>query len=264
MKRFLKEQKGITLVALIITIIVMLILVAVTINVALNGGIFERAKTAQDQTRREADKEQLLSLVAGTLNNKGDLQINIANLEKEDWTVSEVQGNAEYLECQSPNNEVYYVNKDTGKILDEIPKPNEYGFYFDKEYIYNYTNSNNQEIMVFRRDGTLESIRYEEMHWTEGSSKELKDLTGTITYASVSSLEFNHEYTGTGLMGETYRGIVNDSGNLTTYVEFPSGSMEYSTNKATLKVNSNMYVDFSNQGTTAVYSGKTYQLNNND
>ena len=44
----LKNKKGITLIALIITIIVMLILVGVTINVALNGGLFETAPNKID------------------------------------------------------------------------------------------------------------------------------------------------------------------------------------------------------------------------
>ena len=56
----MKEQKGITLIALIITIIVMLILVAVTINVALNGGIFTKAKDATLKTEIAQIQEQLL------------------------------------------------------------------------------------------------------------------------------------------------------------------------------------------------------------
>ena len=47
----MKGQKGITLVALIITIIVMLILVAVTISVALNGGLFDNARAARKETK---------------------------------------------------------------------------------------------------------------------------------------------------------------------------------------------------------------------
>ena len=53
------SQKGITLIALIITIIVMLILVGVTINVALNGGLFKTAETAANSTTVEAEKEAL-------------------------------------------------------------------------------------------------------------------------------------------------------------------------------------------------------------
>ena len=51
-----KNNKGITLIALVITIIVMLILVSVTINMAVNGGLFEYAGRAAAET--EAAKEQ--------------------------------------------------------------------------------------------------------------------------------------------------------------------------------------------------------------
>ena len=40
----MKGNKGITLIALIITIIIMLILVGVTINYSLNGGLITKAK----------------------------------------------------------------------------------------------------------------------------------------------------------------------------------------------------------------------------
>ena len=54
-----KEKKGITLIALIITIIVMLILVGVTINVALNGGLFEKGEKAAYQTQASTVKEKM-------------------------------------------------------------------------------------------------------------------------------------------------------------------------------------------------------------
>ena len=47
-----KNQTGITLIALVITIIIMLILVAVTINTAINGGLFTQAQTAALKTRQ--------------------------------------------------------------------------------------------------------------------------------------------------------------------------------------------------------------------
>ena len=55
----MKGQKGITLVALIITIIVMLILVGVSISVALNGGLFTKANTAVEDTKEEQVKEAI-------------------------------------------------------------------------------------------------------------------------------------------------------------------------------------------------------------
>ena len=48
------DSRGITLVALIITIIIMLILVGVSINIAINGGLFDVAKNAVKQTEIEA------------------------------------------------------------------------------------------------------------------------------------------------------------------------------------------------------------------
>ena len=57
----MKGQKGITLVALIITIIVMLILVGVSITVAINGGLFDRARAGRDQTNEAIQQEQNLS-----------------------------------------------------------------------------------------------------------------------------------------------------------------------------------------------------------
>lgn len=47
----IKKQKGITLIALIVTIIIMLILAGVVINLLLsNGGIFEHAKMSKFAT----------------------------------------------------------------------------------------------------------------------------------------------------------------------------------------------------------------------
>jgi len=54
----MKGQKGITLVALVITIIVMLILVGVTISIALNqGGVVDKAEDAGNQYKDAAAQE---------------------------------------------------------------------------------------------------------------------------------------------------------------------------------------------------------------
>ncbi len=51
------NNSGITLIALIITIIVMLILVAVTVNTAVNSGLFGHAKNATQGWKSEEEKE---------------------------------------------------------------------------------------------------------------------------------------------------------------------------------------------------------------
>lgn len=55
------KNGGITLIALIITIIVMLILVSVTISMAINGGLFEKAGEAVGDTQNALNKEQELA-----------------------------------------------------------------------------------------------------------------------------------------------------------------------------------------------------------
>ncbi len=57
-KRYRKQEKGITLIALIITIIVMLILVAVTVQMTINGGIFEKAGEAVGKTKNSMNEEE--------------------------------------------------------------------------------------------------------------------------------------------------------------------------------------------------------------
>ena len=60
-KEKLKAKRGITLIALVITIIVMLILVAATVTVALNGGLFSSAKKATADTEAARVEESELS-----------------------------------------------------------------------------------------------------------------------------------------------------------------------------------------------------------
>jgi len=65
----LKETKGITLIALIITIIVMLILVGVSVSVAINTGLFTTASGVSKNTEVRRDEE--LERANGTVNLGG-------------------------------------------------------------------------------------------------------------------------------------------------------------------------------------------------
>ena len=56
----MKQNKGITLIALIITIIVMLILAFVVINMAFNDGVLTKAGDAKDESRVKQNEEELL------------------------------------------------------------------------------------------------------------------------------------------------------------------------------------------------------------
>lgn len=73
----MKSQKGITLIALVITIIVMLILVAVTITMAVNGGLFDYAREAGTKTNDATAAEQTLANGTASVNGvMNDASIN--------------------------------------------------------------------------------------------------------------------------------------------------------------------------------------------
>ena len=92
------KQKGITLIALIITIIVMLILVGVTINVSLNGGLFTKTSDASKQMQVEADRETLLSAVVAAIGNDGKVVLEDIELptgwEESNGTYTSPKGNS--------------------------------------------------------------------------------------------------------------------------------------------------------------------------
>ena len=64
----MRGDKGITLIALVITIIVMLILVTVSITIAVNGDLFKHAWNAVTRTNTEATNEN--SLANGKVGDK--------------------------------------------------------------------------------------------------------------------------------------------------------------------------------------------------
>ncbi len=52
-----KSEKGITLVALVITIVILIILATVSISFAVNGGLFDKAQKGADMYKGSADQE---------------------------------------------------------------------------------------------------------------------------------------------------------------------------------------------------------------
>ena len=85
----MKDTKGITLIALIITIIVMLILVGVTVTTAINGGLFTAAQEAkfktevsQIQESLQVQKAVLLANSIGTLESVESISLNELDIDE--------------------------------------------------------------------------------------------------------------------------------------------------------------------------------------
>ena len=70
----MKKNNGITLIALIITIVIMLILAGVTISILINNGIIGKAKDAKDKTAEAYEEEKT---VGDNLNINGGMYNNV-------------------------------------------------------------------------------------------------------------------------------------------------------------------------------------------
>lgn len=71
------NEKGITIIALIITIILLLILVGVSINLVIKGNLFGSAEKAVDGTNAKVEQEQTrVDELMGKLNSMKDKEAN--------------------------------------------------------------------------------------------------------------------------------------------------------------------------------------------
>ena len=79
------RQRGITLIALVVTIVVLIILAAVSIlTVFGDNGIISRAEESKSQTKEAMKKEEITLAVAASYNNEGKIDHNLLkdNLNK--------------------------------------------------------------------------------------------------------------------------------------------------------------------------------------
>lgn len=79
----MKSNNAITLIALVVTIIVLLILAGVSISmVSGDNGIAIKAKNAADQTKEKSIKEQIeLAIMSSRVNDKNYLDIELLETE---------------------------------------------------------------------------------------------------------------------------------------------------------------------------------------
>ena len=84
----IKQTKGITLIALVITIIVLLILVAVSIAMLTGeNGILTKASTAKEQTTEAEFEEQVkIAVMSAKANTKGKIDKTLLKTELEKIT----------------------------------------------------------------------------------------------------------------------------------------------------------------------------------
>ena len=195
------KEKGITLIALIITIIVMLILVAVTIHVTLNGELFTKTKTASDVTQKQVSKEQLIAAMIGAYDNTGKFDKGLVGTlpsgakwcSEEDETYTDTPDNIQPTGTGdwiiTKENNKFYVTSD-GTVLDEKPAQSDIQvYYLEIEGASFYIKDN-----IFYFDfGEGEGLQYHEIYIDTGESP-------TYTSEEVSTI---NEQLGANIVSES-------------------------------------------------------------
>lgn len=120
------NNNGITLIALVVTIIVLLILAGVSISMLTGqNGILNRVAEAKDKSEESETKELIEMAVFNSIIgengvsklNKEKLQENISNVLEKDKAVVIDNKNETYTIKLNDTNKKYYIDKN-GKIFD--------------------------------------------------------------------------------------------------------------------------------------------------
>lgn len=133
MEKILKEEKGITLVALVVTIIVLIILAGVSINLVLGeNGIIAKAKLAKTESEKaKINEEELLNSAVDYIEQLG---------ENEDQK-NKIIYVGELNEATS-NTGVVSSTFDIKNVYDDYQKLTTHNFVFSIDYLYDHWNRN--------------------------------------------------------------------------------------------------------------------------
>lgn len=107
----MKKMRGITLIALIITIIVMLILVGVTVTTAINGGLFKQAQKAKTRHEEEYIKEQIQIALVSSIDER--------LMEYDEYT----SGSVNLLVLKQELTKVFKTKVDTEEMTIKVVTP---------------------------------------------------------------------------------------------------------------------------------------------
>lgn len=112
----MKKMRGITLIALIITIIVMLILVGVTVTTAINGGLFKQAQKAKTRHEEEYIKEQIQIALVSSIDER---------LMGYEYGTG---GNVNLLVLKQELEKIFATKVKTGKMIIRVVIPGDSGY----------------------------------------------------------------------------------------------------------------------------------------
>ena len=180
------KQKGITLIALVITIIVLLILAGVSIaTLTGQNGILNQANSAKEQTNEAKEKEEVRVAYMAAKTNKGE---NINELVTDTEFNNELknigsEGFAEgttNISVTFPSGNVYIINQTTGEIsgpeTEEIEDYKEYTIYVEESRGWGYVE------IQFERNKIIEKYK----------NKYIEEIESSLTDEFLIVYDINH------------------------------------------------------------------------
>ena len=245
--KVIKRAKGVTMLALVVTIIVLLILAAITLSLAVGeNGIIKRAQLARDKAKNASiGEEEAMNLAAGEIDNaesggsggSGEggtcpdvselentikkLQSTIANLEQQ---LAAERANKTALEQQiaSLNNQIAALNSELNSKKEQIAD------------LQGQVSSKNQELA--RKDETIRNLestvaslnsQIEELN-RQVETLKAKQATGNALPSEVLAGKTFSNSNGVGLVGTmanngTLNGTLNAGQSFTVPAGYTSG-----------------------------------------
>ena len=202
----IKENKAITLIALVVTIVVLIILAGISIGALTgNNGIINQTQNAKEQTEIADEKERIDLSTVGAVGKepRGELKRNYFNdeltehigQEGKDYSLSESE-NAPFIVEYLDSKRSYLVDEDgniTGPLIaaEETEEPDEGGTEFimttgviEIKWLMGDTNfvSETANAPVIKTDipnTTMKLVKYENGNWVEGTDYDYKAGNGT-------------------------------------------------------------------------------------
>ena len=195
----MKRISGITLIALVVTIIVLLILAGVTLSLVIgNNGIVNRASDAKEQMKIGEEKEGIgLAAIEVNISDKGYTELTEQNFQKaidnrfgEKRAIVIENGDGTYTIKFIDSNRTYSINAKEGKI-EQIKETEEgsdiYVAFYAQEKALKFAS---QERLLSTINEANGDINYGNIKWKVYASQEIKDDAGnTITIANTPWFE---------------------------------------------------------------------------
>ena len=127
MKKYVRGNKGITLVALVITIVILLILAGIGIQVIINNNLLQNASNAKEKYNEQSEKEKLLVTLSDLIISKN----SDPNYNKNEYINKQIEKDGMSIneeDIVTVNKYKFKIDRETLKITEELGKETLSGF----------------------------------------------------------------------------------------------------------------------------------------